>query len=182
MEKIWERNKLKETPKQYLFFQEYQNLSVKNRSIRKVAEVTGKKEAYLRNISSKNNWVERANAFDSYHISKNQESRLKEAEDFMTLEFSRCKLRQEVVNENLLEIRQDKSLTPDEKAKALKANTSAYNDNLEATLRLAGLPGKINQNYNDTELNATAEVNNLSNLGDMIRENVINNDSGGSEN
>src|SRR5574344_706569 len=101
---VWERDKPKETPKQFIYFQEYMNLPFGERSIKRVAEITERKEGYLRIISSRNNWVERASAHDSYVINRKQEEKRIEAEEFMGKQFSRCKLRQEIINENILNL------------------------------------------------------------------------------
>ena len=64
MTEKWDRQE-KETPKQYDYFKTFLDLGAL-RSIPKVQQKCGKSATYLEKLSSRNNWLARADAYDRY--------------------------------------------------------------------------------------------------------------------
>lgn len=64
MAEQWERQR-GESALQYAYFKSYLDMGV-TRSIAKVREKCGKTAGYLEKLSSRNNWVSRADAYDRY--------------------------------------------------------------------------------------------------------------------
>ncbi len=71
--KIWERQK-GETEKAYSAFKVY--LEMENRSIPKVAQKLTVSTGHIKKWSSKNNWLERAAAYDSSIVEETRKSRI----------------------------------------------------------------------------------------------------------
>ena len=86
--KPWEQQP-QESPKHYQYFQEYMNIPIPTRSIKKVQEnlqEQGKKltHVYLRQVSSDNHWQQRVRAYDSYMgkvMLTSKESNIREMND-----------------------------------------------------------------------------------------------------
>jgi len=64
MAEKWNRQE-KETAKQYAYFKTFLNLGAL-RTIPKVQEKHGKSLTYYQKLSSRNNWITRADAYDRY--------------------------------------------------------------------------------------------------------------------
>jgi len=64
MTEKWDRQE-KETPRQYDYFKTFLDLGAL-RSIPKVQQKCGKSATYLEKLSSRNNWIARADAYDRY--------------------------------------------------------------------------------------------------------------------
>lgn len=82
-EKVWEdriiKDGKKEPPTSFKYLQTY--LKMENRSLKKVAETWQKHDRYIRNLSSRWDWVARAEAYDEYMFKQELELTKKERLD-----------------------------------------------------------------------------------------------------
>lgn len=158
--KPWDR-RVREKARYFAYFNQYLDLGV-NRTLRKLHDAypeTVPKYDRLKQICAKWDWIARAEAYDTFVVERNRKSRLREMDKFMTEEWNNARTRVGVVNENIqsLHTAYEEGYSKTSISHALKSNSSAYKEGIEVMLRLAGMPSTINQNINDTSLEAKVD-------------------------
>jgi hypothetical protein len=178
MKNPWDRQP-RERSKAYGYFCQYRDLG-EERSLEKLCQICTKtvpKISRLKELSSRWDWVERAEKYDEYLRLKERESKEKKISNFMDSDLEDAISQGEdikLIVKKLGISAENGEVQITSIAHAMKSILSAYKDNMEVILRLAGLPQTITESQLNADIKAdvknTVEANTKVNLDEILIE------------